>query len=91
MPGVIKSKIILSDCEIINWYAVVGKRLLSYYSCADSFYVIKRCTHGILRYSLFATIGAKYKKSIRWIMYHFGFYPKVICKNRVIINFPSLK
>lgn len=91
MPGILKSKMILSDCEIMYWYSVIGKRLFSYYSYVDSFHDIKRCINWNLKYSLFATIGAKYKKSMSWTAHHFGFYPKVICTNKVVIHFPSLK
>jgi hypothetical protein len=91
MPSVVKSKIALSDSDIIYWYSVVGKRLLSYYGCTDNFNYLKQQVNWTLRYSLFATIGIKYKKSIHWAIYNFGLYPKVICKNKIIINFPSLE
>jgi Type II intron maturase len=88
-PCSVRLKTILSDIAIIRWYSLIGKKLLSYYGCTDSFNDLKQQVNGTLRCSLFGTIGVKYQKSISWVIDHFGFNPKVTCKNQVIINFPS--
>lgn len=79
----------LSDIAIISWYSKISKRLLSYYGCIDNFNDLRHQVNWTLRYSLFKTIGAKYNKSIGWVISHFGFDSKVTLKNQLITNFPS--
>lgn len=89
MPSAVMSKTILLDSEIIDWYTIVVKGLLLYYGCSKNFADLKRLTNWTLRYSLFATLGAKHKKSTKWIIDNFGFDPKVMLGDRIIARFPS--
>ena len=54
----------LSESDIIEWFSCVAKGLLSFYSCTSNLYEIKRIVKWQLKYSLFATLGHKYNKSI---------------------------
>lgn len=90
MPSAAMQKTTLPDYKIINWYTTVAKGLLLYYRFTDNLNDLKHLIHWALRYSLFATLGTKHKKSIRWIIDNFGFNPKVIYKDKVIANFPSV-
>jgi Type II intron maturase len=91
VPDFVIWKTILSDVAIVRWYSIIGRRLLSYYGCLNSFNDINYQVNRILRYSLFETIGVKYNKSVQWIIFHFGYDPKIRWKNQFVINFPSLK
>lgn len=89
MPSAVMSKTILLDFEIINWYTIVAEGLLLYYGCTNNLIELKRFVNWALRYSLFSTLGAKHKKSTKWVIENFGFDPKVILKDKVIARFPS--
>lgn len=53
-----------SESDIIEWFSCVAKSLLSFYSCVSNFDEIKKIVKWQLKYSLFATLGQKYNKSI---------------------------
>lgn len=89
MPKAVMQKTTLPDYKIIDWYTTVAEGLLSYYGCANNLNDLRRLVSWSLRYSLFATIGAKHKKSIRWAIDNFGFDPKVKYKNEIIASFPA--
>jgi hypothetical protein len=89
MPSATMQKTKFADYNIINWYITITKGLLSYYGHTKNLNDLKRLVHWALRYSLFATLGFKHKKSIKWTINNFGFNPKIIYKNKVITNFPN--
>lgn len=91
MPCSSRLKVMLSDIAIIRWYSKIGRRLISYYGCIYTSNDFKYQVSWILRYSLFRTIGVKYNKSMSWVIDQFGFDPKVISKNQLIVSFPSLE
>jgi hypothetical protein len=78
-----------SELDIIEWFSCVARGLLSFYCCAHNFYEIKKIVIWQLKYSLFATLGQKYKKNITWAIREFGkIQPKWIVDNNIISKFP---
>jgi retron-type reverse transcriptase len=90
MPSAAMQKTTLPDYEIIDWYTTVARGLLSYYGCTANLNDLRRLVNWTLRYSLFATIGSKHKKSTKWTIDNFGFDPKVIYEDKVIASFPAV-
>lgn len=77
-----------SEPDIIEWFSCVALGLLSFYGCVDNFYEIKKIVMWQLKYSLFATLGQKYKKNIVWAIRKFGkIQPKIIVDDKVVSTF----
>lgn len=79
-----------SELSVIDWFSRVARSLLSFYCCADNFYEVKKIVKWQLKYSLFATLAKKHKKSVTWIISEFGQnQPKMIVNNKIVATFPS--
>jgi len=55
----------MSDYNIISYFNVVARGLLSYYRCADDFYKMRSIVNWFLRYSAVSTIKFKHKLASR--------------------------
>jgi hypothetical protein len=79
-----------SELNIIEWFSRVARGLLFFYCCAKNFYDVKKIVKWQLKYSLFATLGQKHKKSISWVIRKFGKnQPKVVVNDKVVAAFPA--
>lgn len=89
VPCAVSSVMSRQDHEIIYWFSMLAKSILNYYGCAVNHLDIRKTVNWTIRYSLFATLASKHKKSTKWVIRMYGKEePKVVVDGVTVAKYP---